>query len=148
MIGLHQDWAGEIINVRREMERFFGDFATRKPPSVRFSPRTWEPAVDIFETAEVLVVLVELAGMNEAEIEVEVDAKTLVVRGHRKDVKQGVTRSYHQMEILWGPFERSIPLPVNVDTNQTKAYYQNGLLEIVLPRLQEGQPRQVRIKMG
>ena len=148
MIELRQDWTREILNVRQEMERFFGDFATRKPPSVRFSPRTWEPAVDVYETTEEIVVLVELAGMEQEEIEVEVSAKTLLVRGHRKDVKQGIRRSYYQMEVLWGPFERSIVLPMAVDASQTKAFYESGLLEIVLPRLPEGQTRQVRIKAG
>ena len=148
MIELRQDWTREILNVRQEMERFFGDFATRKPPSVRFSPRTWEPAIDIYETAEEIVVLVELAGMAQEEIDIEVGAKTLIVRGHRKDVKQGIRRSYYQMEILWGPFERNIMLPVAVDTSQARAFYESGLLEVVLPKAREVQIHQVRIKMG
>jgi len=82
------------------------DFATRKPPMVRFSPKTWEPSVDVYETENEVVILIELAGVKEDEIEVAVDNKIVTIRGDRKDIKRGIRRTYSQMEILWGPFER------------------------------------------
>lgn len=147
MVELRRDWSDVIVNVQREMERLLGDFTSRKPPSVRFSPRAWEPAIDVYETADEVVVLVELAGLKQEEIEVVVHGNVLVVKGERRDIKQGIKRSYYQMEILWGPFERGITLPVAVDSSQTKAYYEAGFLEIVLPKLQQEQRRhKVEIK--
>jgi HSP20 family protein len=72
----------------------------------------------------------------------------LIVRGDRKDVKQGVRRTYYQMEILWGPFERSIALPSNVDVEKIKAFYESGILEIVLPKQDEVKPRRVDIRIS
>jgi len=146
MVELRRDWSEVIVSMQREVERLLGDFASRKPPSVRFSPKAWEPEIDIYETADNVVVLVELAGLKQEEIEVIVHGSLLVVRGERRDIKQGIRRSYYQMEILWGPFERSINLPVAVDANQTKAYYEGGFLEIVLPKLREETHRRVEIK--
>ena len=132
MTGGSQRW---VINIQREMQWLMEDVVNRKPPLVRFSPRTWQPAIDIYETDEVVVVLVELAGIKQNEIELLVESNTLRIRGMRRDIKQGIKRTYSQMEILWGPFKRDIALSVNVDTEGVKAYYEAGFLEIVLPKL-------------
>lgn len=145
MVELRRDWSEVIITMRREMERLLGDFTSRKPPSVRFSPRAWEPAIDVYETTDDIVVLVELPGLKQEEIEVVVHGNILIIRGERQDIKQGIRRTYYQMEILWGSFEKGITLPSVVDANQTKAYYEAGFLEIVLPKLRE-EIKQVKIK--
>lgn len=134
MVELRHDWTEVVVSMQHEMERLLGDFTTRKPPSVRFSPRAWVPTVDVYETADEVVVLAELAGVAQEEIEVEVRGNVLIIKGERRDIKQGVRRSYVQMEILWGPFERSIALPTSVRTEDTKAFYEGGFLEIVLPK--------------
>jgi len=147
MLELRRDWSELVINLQKEMERLMDDFATRKPPMVRFSPKTWEPSVDVYETENEVVILIELAGVKEDEIEVAVDNKIVTIRGDRKDIKRGIRRTYSQMEILWGPFERNIPLTTNVDVSQVKAYYESGFLEIVLPKLNDDKYRQVSIKV-
>ncbi len=147
MLELRRDWSELVINLQKEMERLMDDFATRKPPMVRFSPKTWEPSVDVYETENEVVILIELAGVKEDEIEVAVDNKIVTIRGDRKDIKRGIRRTYSQMEILWGPFERNIPLTTNVDVSQVKAYYESGFLEIVLPKLNDNKYRQVNIKV-
>jgi Molecular chaperone (small heat shock protein) len=130
------------------MGRLMDDVVSRKPPMVRFSPRTWQPPIDVYETDGEVVVLVELAGVKEDEIEVIVHDNILIVRGERRDIKQGIRRTYSQMEILWGPFEREIILPTNVNVERIKAFYDRGFLEIVLPKLGDEEPRHIDIKMG
>jgi len=147
MLELRRDWSEVVINLQKEMERLMDDFATRKPPMVRFSPKTWEPSVDVYETENEVVILIELAGVKEDEIEVAVDNKIVTIRGDRKDIKRGIRRTYSQMEILWGPFERNISLTTNVDVSQVKAYYESGFLEIVLPKLNDDKYRRVNIKV-
>lgn len=140
MIELRRDWPYIVINMQKQVEWLMDDVVNRKPPMVRFSPRTWEPPIDIYETDNDVVVLVELAGANEDEIEVTVQEQVLIVRGERRDIKQGIRRTYSQMEILWGPFERDITLPAVVDINQVKAFYERGFLEVVLSKLNTGKP--------
>ncbi len=146
MVELRSDWTEIVVTMHREMERLLGDFSSRKPPAVRFSPRTWAPAVDVFETADEVVALFELAGVKEEQIEVEVYGKELIVRGERRDVKQGISRSYTQMEILWGPFERRVTLPAAVEVEKTRAFYENGFLEVVLPKVKVEVRRRVEVK--
>ena len=132
MAGISQRW---VVSIQREMEWLIDEVVNRKPPMVRFSPRTWQPAIDVYETDENVVVLVELAGIKDDEIEVLVQNNTIIVRGMRRDIKQGIKRTYSQMEILWGPFERDFTLSVNVDAERVEAFYEAGFLEIVLPKL-------------
>ena len=148
MVELRRDWTEVVVNMQREMERLLGDFTSRKPPSVSFSPRARAPAVDVYETTDEVAVLVELAGVKQEEIEVEVRGNALVIRGERRDIKQGVRRSYSQMEILWGPFERSITLPTSVQIEGARAFYEGGFLEIVLPKLGMEASHRVKIKGG
>ncbi len=146
MIESRKDWSEVVVNIQREVEWLMGDVVSRKPPIVRFSPKTWQPDIDVYETDNEVVVLVDLAGVKEDEIEVLVHNGILIVRGERKDIKQGIKRTYSQMEILWGPFERDITLPANVNVDKIKAFYDRGFLEIVLPKLSAEKPRHIDIK--
>ncbi len=146
MLQLRRDWSEVVVNIQREMGRLMDEVVSRKPPTVRFSPKTWQPAIDVYETDSEVVVLVELAGVKESEIEVIVNNGVLTIRGERKDIKQGIKRTYSQMEILWGPFERDITLSANVNVDQIKAFYEAGILEVVLPKLGEDKPRRVDIR--
>ncbi len=146
MVGFRRDWLIQIDVMQREMERLLDHLTSSKPPMVRFSPRVWEPAIDVYETDEQLVVVVELAGVSEKDIEIVVNRSTFVIRGERKAASASGHRTYHQMEIASGPFERGIALPVAVVPGQTRASYRDGLVAVILPKVKEKQTRRVRIK--
>jgi len=146
MIELRRDWSEIIITMQKDMERLMDEVANRKPPSVHFAPKAWQPAIDVFETDSEVVILLELAGVNENEIEVTVQHDILTIRGTRKDIKRGIKRTYSQMEILWGPFERNVTLPANINVDEIKAFYEAGILEVVLPKRNEEKPRRVDIR--
>jgi len=116
-----------------------------KPPSVHFG-QMWEPAVDIYETATEVIVVAELAGVNQSDIEIMIDNNSLVIRGRRKEVALHGRRNYYQMEIHAGPFERRILLPARIDHDKTKASHENGMLEIVLVKARPDQIIHVSVK--
>lgn len=146
MVQFRRDWIENIDSMQREMEQVLDQFATRKPPSIRFSPRAWEPAIDMYETPQAVVVLVELAGLRQEDIDITVHAKNLLIRGERRESQEGNKRTYYQMEISKGHFERGILLPMAVDIDQTKASYNDGILEIILPKRIDDQIRKVDIR--
>ncbi len=146
MVEFRRDWLTNIDSMQREMERLLDYFGSSKPPMVHFAPGVWEPAIDVYETEEDIVVLAELAGVLQEEIEVVVEGNTLVIRGERRDTLTTGKRTYYQIEIHKGPFERGIVLPAQVNPGQTRASYQDGLLEIVLPKAQKEQTLRVKIK--
>jgi HSP20 family protein len=148
MIESQGDWFEVVANMQREMGRLIEEVVSRKPPPVRFSPKTWQPAIDVFETDTEVVVLVELAGLKEDQIEVTFHDSVLTIRGERKDIKQGIRRSYSRMEIMWGPFERDVGLSANINRDEIKAFYEAGILEVVLPKRDEQNPHHVTIREG
>ena len=147
MVQLRSDWRTQIDIMQQEMQRLLNHLAGSKPPQIRFSPAGWEPAIDVYETEDEIVVIVELAGVKESDIEILVDRDRFTIRGERrKAVVTSVRRMYYQMEIMSGPFARSIALPVAVDTTESKAYYADGLVEVVLPKAGKGKTHKVDIK--
>jgi HSP20 family protein len=108
----------------------------------RLSIRTpaWRPPTDLFETEDAIIVRMEVAGMTEDGFTIELDGKSLMIRGTRQDMAE--RRAYHQMEIHFGEFVCELELPVVVDAGRVEAVYQNGFLRISLPKTL---PRQIPI---
>jgi HSP20 family protein len=132
-----------LDDLQREMERYLSHFArSGKRPTIVFTPHThdgpvWSPAVDMYETAEALVVVLELSGVDATRTEVQAEPGRLVVRGVRKQRSQAEAderRTYHALEIAYGPFERTMPLPAGLDTTGAQAAYRDGFLTITVPR--------------
>ncbi len=92
----------------------------------------WRPPTDVFETDACLVVKVEIAGMGEEDFSISLQGRDLVVSGHRRDPADKL--AYQQMEIHYGDFETSVHLPWSVDASSVEATYEQGFLNIVLPR--------------
>ena len=135
---------------QREMERYLAHFArSGKRPTILFTEHpqltpTWTPALDMYETENAVVVLLDLAGIDPNTTDIQAEANHLVIRGVRRERHAGSSteRSYHALEIPYGRFERSLPLPAGLDTAAASASYRDGLLEITLPKRA---PSQVRI---
>ena len=145
MTELRSDWMNTFNYMQQEMERLLNHLGSSKPPAVRFGPRVWGPSIDIYETEKEIVVLVELAGINQDQINVMAERANLVIRGERKDISSHEHKAYHQMEINIGHFRRGVVLPAPVDPEQARASYKDGLLEIVLPKIQLDHNMQVKI---
>jgi len=123
----------------REIDRFFDHVQRRKRQPVQFTSQTWRPLMDVFETDDMVVALVELAGVDEGQLEVTVEDRTLAIRGSRGQTSEHQPHSYYVMEINHGPFERVLQLPAQVDPRGTRAATRNGLLEICMPKIKAQQ---------
>lgn len=136
----------DIMGVmREEMERLLNHITSTKPPTVRFSTRSWEPAIDVYETPSAIVLKIELAGIKQEDIELMVDRQSLLIRGERVDPPSEKRRVYHQMEIFCGPFQRQVDLPAAVDSDKAEASYSDGMLKVTLPKLTPSDTQRVNI---
>ena len=131
----------DIDRLRNELEDLFNE-VWRAP---RFSARRClRPAVDCFRTADPaeLVVVVELPGVDPDTVNVVASDRVLQVSGERRRPRAGQGgQVYQQMEIDYGPFERTIPLAEDVETENGRASYEQGLLKIVFPIAPRPAPR-------
>lgn len=145
MSNFFQDWLIDIEGVQSQFERLLEHIANAKPPLVQFSPRVWAPAVDVYETPEEVVVVAELAGVTPDDIHLQVDAKSLVILGERVDRRPERRRTYHQMEIASGSFQRVISLPAAVEIETAQASFADGFLVVVMPKSKGAYARRVPI---
>ncbi|MHB0965642.1 MAG: Hsp20/alpha crystallin family protein [Bellilinea sp.] len=98
-----------------------------------FQTRAWRPATDIYETEENVIVLVEIAGMNEDGFSISMDRNVLNIQGLRNSPMED-RRAVHQMEIPFGEFSVEIVFPMEVNLHRVTATYSNGFLNIILPK--------------
>ncbi len=109
----------------------------------------WRPLADIHESAEMMTVKIELAGMSEEEIEVILYEDALVVAGERHDDHEHDKNLYYQeAQIRYGPFRFEVLLHSPIDREAVKARYENGFLWVDLPKLSENKPERVYIQRG
>ena len=88
----------------------------------------------------------DLPGLDQKDVEVEIQDGTLVVRGQRQEEREEGEANFYFAERWSGTFMRSVPLPPDVDKNQIKATFKNGVLEVHLPKTKEAKPKKVEIK--
>jgi HSP20 family protein len=105
----------------------------------------WNPAVDIFENENEIVIKAELPGMEAKDVEVKIEDNVLTLRGERRFEKETKEENYHRVEREYGRFSRAFSLPVAVEEEKITAEFKNGLLKIVLPKKAEVKPKTIKI---
>ena len=126
----------ELDSIERRLRRVLED--------VGFAP-TLLPASDVFETADELVLEIEVPGYDEKELTIEVTDHTLTVRGEQAKVVDEAKRSYRLHERLERTFERRFPLPDDVDTSKLSADFCKGILEVHAKKIRAAKPKTVPI---
>lgn len=106
----------------------------------------FRPNVDVYfsKSSSAMIVRLELGGVEPDSLDLEVEERVLRIRGHRVDHGHK-EKVYQQMEIAYGPFERRIMLPVDVDPGRAEASYHHGFLEVVLPISQQSGTKRIAI---
>jgi len=120
--------------VKQEMEQLFRSLLPTRPQVAVKGNGLWRPPVEVYETEEALVITVEIAGIDENDLNLVVDGDRLLIRGERPDRRQSEKRSYHEARIPYGAFGADVFIPFPVDTERTEAEYNNGFLRIAFPR--------------
>lgn len=115
--------------------RSFDDMVQLFNPFLAYRERSWRPRIDIFEDINEFIILVELAGMEAADIDLEINSRSLKLTGRRNRRSLPEKARYHLAEIPYGSFERDFSLTADIDTETVKASYLEGLLEIRMTKL-------------
>ena len=134
-----------------EMERRFDEMFGRPfLPSVwrrlPIEQAAWAPTIDVFEKGDKFVVKAEVPGMKEEDIHVSVEGDMLTIREEKKIESEVKEEDYYRSEHSYGSFFRSIALPSTADASKIEADYENGVLEVTLPKKPEVKPKKVAVK--
>ncbi len=143
-----------ILSPFEEIERFF-DEIMRRPfslfgsimPRLRAETEVISPAVDIYEEGDDLVVKAELPGINKEDIEVKVTDDYITISGEKKKEEKVEKKDYYRYERSYGSFSRTFRLPVDVQTEKAKAKFENGVLEIRIPKTEEAKKKEKKLQI-
>jgi HSP20 family protein len=108
--------------------------------------QTWTPTSDIYETDDHIKIYLDLPGMNRDNLDIQLTGNnTLTIRGERK-FEEVEKAKYHRVERFYGNFTRSFVLPQNVEADKIAATFKDGVLELVLPKVESAKARKIAIK--
>jgi len=125
------------------MNRLFdGFFGTR---GINGAPRRWIPAMDLVEEEDEFVLRADLPGLSEDDVEIEIKDSVLTISGERKAKETREGEGYYRVERAFGNFSRSLSLPEGVAAEQVTASFDNGVLEVRVPKPEERKPQRVQI---
>jgi HSP20 family protein len=105
----------------------------------------WSPALDLYQSNDNVVAVVELPGMRKEDIELSLHDGTLTISGERKRESSSNGEKAERTERYIGRFRRSIALPTRVDASKVSATYRDGILTVTLPKAEEVKPKQIQV---
>jgi HSP20 family protein len=140
----------ELTSIQNEMNRLFNTFFDTPTTGNGGANalRRWIPAMDLVETDEHFVLKADLPGLTEADVNVEVEDNVLTLSGERKAEHEDKREGYVRVERSFGSFRRSLTLPEGIDPEAVQASFDNGVLEVRIPKPEERKPRKVAIQVG
>ncbi|MDQ7032524.1 MAG: Hsp20/alpha crystallin family protein [Desulfonauticus sp.] len=128
-----------FYDLPKQFDRIFDEFLR---PSVISQKRIAYPAINIYEDEDNLYVYSELPGLDINDVELTLTDGSLILKGERKS-EQG---NYYRQERPTGIFQRIINLNIPIDADKIKAKMKNGLLEVILPKLDINKPKKIQIE--
>lgn len=133
----------EMMSMRESMDRLFEDFFSRRPRTS--GPLVWQPALEVFETDSEIVVKAELPGIDPKSVGVTVTSEGLTIKGEAKSEREDKGRNYYRRELRYGAFQRTVTLPNEVKSEETKATFKHGILEVKIPKAERVRPKTVSV---
>ena len=131
----------EMDRLQREMNRLFDDTYPR-----RARRAAGYPAMNVWTNEDGLIITAEVPGVKPEDIDISVVGDTLTLSGSRKPDELKEDSRYHRQERGYGDFTRSIQLPFLVNVKKVEATFQNGVLNITMPRAEEDKPKKITVK--
>jgi HSP20 family protein len=136
--------AREVDQLQDSIRRMFENpFTVAAEPFPFTQPIGWFPAVEITESDTELTMTAELPGLDRKDIKIDLEGDTLTLRGEKRDerIEEGKEKEYHIEERVYGAFQRSFTLPMNVDSEKITADFDKGLLTVRMPKTVTSAPR-------
>jgi len=140
------DPLSDLRVIQEQMNRLL-DTSREKTVSAFTDETFWQPAVDIYEDDQVLVLKMELPEVALEDIQIQVENHSLTISGERRLEDEDKRQNYHRIERCYGPFQRTFLLPTTVDEEKIRASCDLGILKVILPKKPASSPRQIEVEI-
>jgi HSP20 family protein len=136
----------ELMSLRQAMDRLFEDSFVRPSGSLTRLGGVAAPALDVYQTADEVVVKAALPGVKPDDISIEITGDTLTIRGETKAEQEIKKEDYLYQERRHGAFSRSVILPGQLKADKAEATLEEGILTLSIPKAEEAKPKAVKVK--
>jgi HSP20 family protein len=136
----------EVVVLQSRLNPLFGGPSTETENPL--STASFTPAVDVYEDEKKVVLKLDVPGIEEKDLDVNVEKNVLTIKGERKFAGEEKEENFHRIERRYGSFYRAFTLPTTVDTENVDASYNAGVLKIELTKKPEAQPRQIKVNVA
>ncbi|MCW2958854.1 MAG: Hsp20/alpha crystallin family protein [Solirubrobacterales bacterium] len=140
--------AREFNTLQSEMNRLFSSFFDTPDAPQQATMRRWIPAMDLVERDDHFVLMADLPGLTQDDVNIEVEGDTLTISGERSERHETREGGFVRLERASGAFNRSLTLPAGVDAKAVDASFADGVLEVRIPKPDRARPRRVSISVG
>jgi HSP20 family protein len=138
----------EFSTLQDRMNRLFRDSYGPEGREESLTTSQFAPAVDVYEDEHQVTLKIEVPGVDEKDIDVQIENNVLTVHGERKFEKEEKEENFRRVERQYGSFTRTFTLPTTVDAENVQASYDKGVLKIALPKKAEAKPKQIKVNVG
>jgi HSP20 family protein len=114
----------------------------------RAATTAWAPALDISERKDAYLVTVELPGSKPEDLDITMEDGLLTIQGERQFTAESSEQQFHRVERRYGAFRRSITLPAHVLAEQIEASFEDGVLQLLVPKAEEAKPKHIQVRPG
>jgi HSP20 family protein len=138
----------DVLGLQNRMNSLFQDYSRGTGEGDVVTTASFVPPVDVYEDEHKIVLKLEIPGMKQEDLDIQIENNTLTVRGDRKFEKEEKEENFHRIERRYGSFFRSFALPNTVDAQKVEANYDAGVLKISLAKREESKPKQIKVQVG
>ena len=142
-----RDNSREMSDFQTQMNQLFDSFLGQ-PSAASPMERVWAPLADVYETADDMVIAVEMPGFNEKDIRLSMTGDLVVIQAERSVPPDAQSASFHRRERWFGKVERAFQMAIPVETTKVVANYRDGVLTVRLPKSEGLKPREIKIHAG
>jgi len=135
----------DVVSLREAMDRLFEDSFIRPTTWTGLAAGQVAVPVDLWETKDAYHLRADLPGLSPDDIEINATGDTLTISGETKPSNDLTDEGWLRQERRSGKFTRSFTIPMQIDPTKVEAKFQNGVLELVLPKAENLKPRSIKI---
>lgn len=148
--------SSEFVSLRDAMDRFLNEGVSGSPFRTLWSAANGETGqrplpLDVYATADEVVIVAAAAGLNPDEVSISVDQKTVTLSGQIPNAavsEEGKSATWYLHELPSGTFQRSVSLPFEVDVSGADAVFEHGILRLRLPKAEQARPQEIKVRVG
>ncbi|MGB9029906.1 MAG: Hsp20/alpha crystallin family protein [Acidobacteriaceae bacterium] len=136
----------DVLSLQNRLNSLFQEYNRGEGDAL--STAAFVPPVDVYEDEHKIVLKLEVPGMKESDLDIQLENNVLTLKGERKFEKEEKEENFHRIERRYGSFYRSFTIPNTVNPESVKASYEAGVLKVELDKRAEAKPKQIKVEVG